>query len=236
MSEDIWQQFYSRRAEDYDRLVQNEDYQGNLLKALQGIHPLAGSRVAEFGAGTGRVTAWLAPQVGRLAAFDRAPAMLSVAQRSLNHAGLVNAHFALADNRHMPLPAGWADLALEGWSFLHLKVWHPDSWLAETGQAIGEMRRVTRPGGSLVLIETLGTGHTQPVVAEAFQPFFAHLEQDLGFERTWVRTDYRFESQQAAYAALLEAFGDDTLRALSHTSQGWVLPECTGVWWRRALP
>jgi ubiquinone/menaquinone biosynthesis C-methylase UbiE len=233
MGEDIWQQFYNQRAEEYARLVQNEDYQGNLIKALQGIHPLAGCRVAEFGAGTGRVTSVLAPHVGQVAAFDRAAAMLGVAQRSMREAGLANAYLALADNRRLPLPAGWADLAVEGWSFLHLKVWQPDSWQAETGQAIGEMCRVTRPGGSLVLIETLGTGQAEPVVAEAFQPFFSYLEQDWGFERTWVRTDYCFETQQAAHLALEEAFGEETLGALTHTPQGWVLPECTGVWWRR---
>lgn len=233
MVEDIWQQFYNQRAEEYARLVQNEDYQGNLLRTLQGLHPLAGCRVAEFGAGTGRVTALLAPHVGQVAAFDRAAAMLGVAQRTVREAGLANAHLALADNRRLPLPAGWADLAVEGWSFLHLKVWQPDSWQAETGQAIGEMRRVTRPGGSLVLIETLGTGQAEPVVAEVFQPFFSFLEQDWGFARTWVRTDYRFESRQAAHLALEEAFGKETLRALTHTPQGWLLPECTGVWWRR---
>ena len=49
-------EIYASRARDYERLVAREDYQGNILKALQDIRALAGLDVVELGAGTGRLT------------------------------------------------------------------------------------------------------------------------------------------------------------------------------------
>ncbi len=242
MPQDIWQQMYSRDAAAYERIVQNEDYQGSLLQAIQSICPLAGLRVAELGAGTGRITAMLAPHVRSIVAFDTAPAMLAQAQSKLcrlggddgdRHYGR-NIDLALGDNRRLPAASGWADLVIEGWSFLHLKVWFPATWIDETNRALGEMLRLARPEGTVVVIETLGTGAKIPSPALAFRPFFERLEAVWGFERRWERTDYLFASQEQARLALLPAFGESVLAALEQTPGGWVLPECTGLWWRKA--
>jgi SAM-dependent methyltransferase len=233
LPDDLWTQFYTQRAADYARLVAHEDFQGNLLKAIQAICPLAGKIVAEFGAGTGRVTRLLAAHAHWVGAFDRAPAMLGLAQRQLGASGVSNADLALGDHRCMPAAGGWADLAIEGWSFLHLKVWHPDTWLTEVGQAVGELERLARPGGDLIIIETLGTGRIEPHVPAVFQPFFQRLEGAWGFKRFWTRTDYRFDSLAQAQAEVGEAFGE-ALAGLERTPDGWLLPECTGLWHRRA--
>lgn len=56
-------EIYRSQAEQYDTLVSNEDYQNNLLPALQKLTSFNNKTVVEFGAGTGRVTCLLAPLV-----------------------------------------------------------------------------------------------------------------------------------------------------------------------------
>ena len=45
---------YQAHADQYERLVRREDYQNNLLAAIEEYCPLAGLDVVELGAGTGR--------------------------------------------------------------------------------------------------------------------------------------------------------------------------------------
>ena len=51
-----YQAIYQNQAAQYELMVSREDYQGNLLPALNAIRPLAGLDVVELGAGTGRLT------------------------------------------------------------------------------------------------------------------------------------------------------------------------------------
>ena len=53
---DHFQDIYANQADSYEAMVAREDYEGNILKTLQGIRPLEGLDVIEFGAGTGRLT------------------------------------------------------------------------------------------------------------------------------------------------------------------------------------
>jgi ubiquinone/menaquinone biosynthesis C-methylase UbiE len=78
------------QAEQYEALVSREDYQGNILRAIQQILPLAGLSVVELGAGTGRLTCLLAPLVQSIQAFDISPHMLDVANAKLGVSGLHN--------------------------------------------------------------------------------------------------------------------------------------------------
>ena len=66
----------------------SEDYEGNILKTLNVyLCPMQGAEVVEFGAGTGRLTRLLAPQVKHIRAFDEAQAMLDVAAQTLDRDG-----------------------------------------------------------------------------------------------------------------------------------------------------
>ncbi len=77
---DHFKDIYRRQAGDYDLLVSREDFQGNLLPALEAITPLAGVDVVEFGAGTGRLTRLVVPVARMVYAFDVAEAMLAKAR------------------------------------------------------------------------------------------------------------------------------------------------------------
>ena len=72
----------------FARLIQHEDYQGNILAAIEAYFPLNKNLdVVELGAGTGRLTRLLAPRVRSIKAFDTSAHMLEVAEKSLREMG-----------------------------------------------------------------------------------------------------------------------------------------------------
>jgi ubiquinone/menaquinone biosynthesis C-methylase UbiE len=228
---DHFQNIYANHAAEYEALIAREDYKGNLLAALQDIRPLAGLEVVEFGAGTGRLTRLLAPLVKRIRAFDASAHMLAEAERQMQHTGLTNWTLDVAENHALPVETGSADIAIQGWSFGHCCGWYPDSWRDEIGQAIAEMKRITRPGGTLIMLETQGTGRETPAPPTPdLAAYYAWVENDLGFSSAWIRTDYQFESLAEAERLTRFFFGDELANEV--VQRKWaILPECTGVWW-----
>ncbi len=222
-------EIYRRQAGKYEALVSREDYQGNLLPALEQIVPLRDKVVVDLGAGTGRLACLLAPLAASVLACDASGAMLSVAAKKLQAGGPGNWLTAVADHRAIPLPNAVADVALSGWSICYLVVWNETRWQAELGRGLEEMQRLVRPGGYLVILETLGTGTASPRPPENLEAYFTYLEEE-GFRRTWLRTDYHFASQEEAESLLPFFFGEEML-AKTETRGGEVfLPECTGIW------
>jgi ubiquinone/menaquinone biosynthesis C-methylase UbiE len=225
-----FQEIYQHRAEDYDRLVSREDYQGNILAALNRDGLLNGARVVEMGAGTGRLTRMAAPLAAQLLAFDSSAHMLAVAARTL--AGYPQVQVKVADNRALPVADGWADVVMAGWSFGHAVGWFPDKWQVEIGKALAEMQRVARPGGQLLIFETLGTGtdDCQPPTPE-LGDYYAWLETEHDFAREAIRTDFKFASLAEAEELIRFFFGDEMGDAV--VARGEVIvPECTGLWRR----
>ena len=226
-----WQDLYTKHTGLYDEMVRGEDYQGQLLAALRQIHPLAGKEIAEFGAGTGRLTTQLVAHARRVSAFDLTPAMLALAKKKLKATNQTNWILGVADSRAMPLPTASVDLAVEGWSIAQIKAWNPDTWRDSVGMAVQEMLRVVRPGGVIILIETLGTGETVPHAPDQFAPLYDYFEQTWWMSRTWIRTDYLYPSQSAAQQTIGALFGEAVVAKGWESEGGYVIPECTGIWW-----
>lgn len=226
-----FQTIYATEAARYDRMVAREDYENNLAPALAGIAPLEGATVAEFGAGTGRLTRLLLPQVKHIYACDASAHMLENAVLPVDSAERCTR--LVADNRQMPLRAGLADIAIAGWSFGHSVGWYPQAWRDEIALALAEMARVLRTGGVMIVLETLGTGNETPKPPhDGLAAYYAWLENDLGFQSQWFRTDYQFESLEEADALTRFFFGDALADRI--VSEGLtILPECTGIWWKR---
>jgi ubiquinone/menaquinone biosynthesis C-methylase UbiE len=227
-------QVYQRHAAEYDALVAAEDCDGHLLPALEAIVPLAGARVLEVGAGTGRVTRLMLGAGARVVASEPALAMLEVARR--HTAGLPAGRCSLlgADALALPVRAGWADVALAGWALGHLRSWHAASWRETIARALAGMERALRPGGTLVVIETLGTGAERPRPPSGeLAEYYAWLEGEQRMQRVAIRTDYQFPDPEAAARATGFFFGGEFAGRV--LEQGWSrIPECTGLWWRRA--
>ena len=149
---------YSENAVLYERLVAREDYQGRILEAIRQICPLDGLDVVELGAGTGRLTGMLAPEAKRITALDISSHMLEFAAAKLGRAGHQNCGFAVADHRALPVLDQAADLVISGWSIVYTVVWNRQTWQKELGRALAEMKRILCPGGTILILETLGTG------------------------------------------------------------------------------
>ena len=99
-------------------------------------------QVADVGAGTGFMTAGLAPLVQKVYALDGSAAMLAVARRNLQ--GLDNIVFETADGLRLPLPDHSVHVV-----FANMYLHHCPDPLA----AICEMVRILRPGGRLILTD-----------------------------------------------------------------------------------
>jgi ubiquinone/menaquinone biosynthesis C-methylase UbiE len=223
-----YQAIYAERAEAYDRMVSAEDCDGNLAPALAAVAPLAGARVLEVGAGTGRLTRLLLDAGATVDAFERAPAMLVVARRRLGDRPALR--LDEADARRLPIEDASYDLAVAGWVFGHLTHWESD-WRTEIGRGLAEMRRAVRPGGAIAIIETLGTGTAEPGPPnDGLATFYGWLEED-GFQRRTVRTDYAFDDAEQAALATAFFFGDafaDRIRAIGSPR----IVEHTGIWFK----
>jgi ubiquinone/menaquinone biosynthesis C-methylase UbiE len=221
---------YEAHADQYERLVRREDYQNNLLAAIEDYCPLAGLDVVELGAGTGRLTRLLAPRVRSIKAFDSSAHMLGVAETSLRGMDLANWETGVADHRQVPVADKSADLVISGWSFCYLAVWGGADWQSALQAGLDEIQRILRPGGMILIIESLGTGTEKPRPPEHLRAYFDWLTE-TGFERGWTRTDYRFESLEEAVELSTFFFGEEMGRQVRE--KNWVvLPECTGIWWK----
>jgi ubiquinone/menaquinone biosynthesis C-methylase UbiE len=218
---------YNQEADNYERLVNREDYQGNILKAIQKSIDPNGLDVVKMGAGTGRLTCLLAPFVRSITAFDSSAAMLEVAKDRLTAMGCSNWKTQVADHRSLPLENNLADLVISGWSICYLVDWNREDWKAELLKGLAEMKRVVKPGGTMIIIETQGTGFESPHPPDHLVEYFKFLEEQ-GWSKTWFRTDYKFKDKAEARELTAFFFGQE----LTDRFDSEYLPECTGLWWK----
>jgi ubiquinone/menaquinone biosynthesis C-methylase UbiE len=226
---DHFRHIYSYRAADYHRLITPEDVEGNLLRALQRVTPLAGKRILDLGTGTGRLPLLLASLAGQMVGLDLHAAMLQEHQQQRRR---VKGQWSLVrgDMRGLPFPTGWAEVVTAGWAIGHLRGWFAEEWQSQIGRVLREMHRLAAPGGTLIIIETLTTGSLTPAPpTPGLAEYYAWLEGEWSFQRQTLRTDYQFASVEEAVSQTEFFFGPEL--AATIRAQGWAhLPEWTGVW------
>ncbi len=128
--------------------------------------------VADVGAGTGFISAGLAPSVRMVHVIDGSWEMLEEARKNLQ--AFENIEFHQADGLSIPLPDASMDAVFANMYLHHC----PDPL-----KAIREMMRLLRPGGRLVITDL--DGHTN----EWMKTEMADVWQ--GFERSQVRAWFR---------------------------------------------
>ena len=220
---------FKDEAEGYERLVAREDYEGHILAALERICDLNGRVVLDLGAGTGRLMKILQPYAAAVYGFDSSPAMLAVAQRELRRAGANNWGLAVADHWDLPVRAASCDLVVSGWSLCYLALDQEPGWEAGLRRVFRRFSEMLRPGGVIVILETMGTGHAEPNPPSFMRDYFSFLEQ-VGMQSTWIRTDYRFESLAEAVDLTRFFFGEELAERVERDGSR-IVPECTGIWW-----
>ena len=225
------EEIYKTEGDKYEALIAREDYQGNILKSLRGIIPLENRIVYDLGAGTGRLACMLAPYVKQMRAFDVSEEMLRVCREKFMASELTNWQVDVADHRQLPVDDHSADLVVSGWSVSYLATWNRDTWKSELEKWMNEMKRILRPNSFIVLYESLGTGNELPIKLEHLENFYPWLDE-AGFQNKWIRTDYQFESLDEAEFLSRFFFGNDLGDKVKQNN--WkILPECTGVWWKK---
>ncbi|RIE04914.1 class I SAM-dependent methyltransferase [Cohnella faecalis] len=218
---------YLEEAEKYARLIAS---QPPLDGVIEEIRPFEGLDIVDIGAGTGRLSAVLAPRAKSLVALDASQAMLNETARQLSEAKLSNWRTEVADHRRLPLEDGCADLVVAGWSVCYLASADAPDWEDNLRIVMSELKRIVRSKGTIILFETMGTGVETPAPPDFLLPYYAQLANLYGFAHRWIRTDYLFESTKEAEEMTRFFFGDELGDRVAREELLRV-PECGGVWW-----
>jgi len=134
-------------SEGYQKWAETYDGETNALIAAEEpvvwelLGDVGGKEVLDACCGTGRYAIRLAEAGARVCGFDAAPAMLLQAERKLDERGLC-IDLRQGEVTEIPFPDKSFDAAVCALALCHI---------AALGSAIGELARVLRPGGTLVL-------------------------------------------------------------------------------------
>ncbi|MDF2726144.1 MAG: SAM-dependent methyltransferase [Paenibacillus sp.] len=221
-------EIYKSEAATYDLLISKQPC---LLETIRSICPPDGRDVVDLGAGTGRLTVPIARTARSIRALDASPDMLRVAALKLTQAGLANWSTHTSDHRALSAADHSADLLVSGWSICYVASSNAAGWETHLDAVMTEIGRVVRPGGTAILIETLGTGATTPSTPRYLTGYYALLESKYGFHHRWIRTDYRFDSVGEAERLTRFFFGASLAETVAREKLQTV-PECAGIWWR----
>jgi ubiquinone/menaquinone biosynthesis C-methylase UbiE len=218
---------YNNEAEKYDLLISK---QPKLDELVEEIRPFAGLDIVDLGSGTGRLATVLAPKAKSIVALDSAGSMLQIAANKLKKAGLANWTTKVADNKNLPLDENSADLIVVGWSICYLASSNVPNNEQNIEKVIQEMKRVLRHGGTIIILETMGTGNKTPNPPDFLKQYYSLLENVYGFSHKCIRIDYNFDSLGQAAELSRFFFGDELAEKV--LDQKLVnLPEYAGVWW-----
>ena len=114
-------------------------------RMIEVVDPQPGERVLELAAGlgeTGMLAAELVAPLGGVIVSDQAEAMLDGARARSISLGLSNVEFQVLNAEWIDLPLASVDVVLCRWGYM---------LMADPAAALGETRRVLRPGGRLAL-------------------------------------------------------------------------------------
>jgi SAM-dependent methyltransferase len=137
-----WELLYRLEPELYDRLASVE----RLHPGVVGWLPRHVDRIAEVGAGTGRLTMELIGRARQVVAVEPARPLRRILTRKLadaEHGGRARVRHGFFDQ--LPLPDGYADLVVACSAFTPAAGHGGEAGLAE-------MERTCRPGGCVVII------------------------------------------------------------------------------------
>ncbi|MFF2531040.1 class I SAM-dependent methyltransferase [Brevibacillus sp. NPDC058079] len=221
------EQIYKNQAKQYDLMISR---QPSLLAIIEEITPIKGQDVIDLGAGSGRLTSVLAPHAKSILALDASAAMLEVNAQQLTQAGLSNWTTNVADHRELPADDNSTDVIVAGWTVCYLTSSEVPNNELHLEKIIQEMKRVLRPGGTIVIMETMGTGYETPHPPEFLIKYYSLLENKYGFSHKWIRLDYQFKDLEEAEQLSRFFFGEELADRVAREKL-MTLPECAGVWW-----
>jgi len=161
--------FFARMADSFqarqDLIAGLPQYRDSVLALLDALNLDASATALEVGPGDGSFLPELARRFARVVALDNSPAMLELAHNRCEQEGLGNVELKLADALHDDCPA--ADCVV-----LNMVLHH----LAAPGEAMKQLARLVKVGGSLLVTELCS--HNQSWAREACGDLWLGFEQD----------------------------------------------------------
>ena len=226
-----------RFARRYDRGKSFEDHENRLVGELTRIAALDGAEVADIGAGTGQIAKRIGQRTKRYYGFDPSVSMIQVANEwRAEYPAADRVTFEVATAVAIPLPGDAVDITVYPWSMNSIlgAEWAGD-WRGCLRVVLREAGRITRPGGTIVVIETASLMGELPwgqVWHPTRRAFLSELEAIHGFTSSFYSNDWNFCSRRnlRRYGELW--FKRETLSSVLR-SGSTVLKECVGMWWRR---
>ncbi len=222
-------EIYQNHAPKYDELVNAEDYRQNLRNYLRTNIDWKGKQVIEAGIGTGRITRFYIDLAESVFGYDRESHMLEQCRENLN-AFSEKLHLHEQENVH--LNAEPADIFIEGWSFGHTIIQNESDFDSAVPHLLESVFGCVKSGGTVIIVESEGTNVDTPKVkTPCLSRFYRVLENEYGFTRTTISTDYRFSSIEEASRIMGFFFGEDMGEEIFRQKRS-VIPEFTGIWTR----
>lgn len=219
-------EIYANQAEMYDRLIRT---QPSLSEIVNEIRPYQNLDVVDMGAGTGRLSAFLAPTANSLICTDQSSSMLDFLNSKLVTHN--NVSTIVADHRDLPIESSSIDLVVSGWSICYLAHSNQPDWKRNIAVVMSEIFRILRSSGTLIIFETLGTGTEFPDPPDFLKLYYNILEKEYGLAHRWIRADYHFNNLTEAEEIIGFFFGKEMSRKVSK-HQWTIVPECAGIWWK----
>ncbi|MGD8452379.1 MAG: class I SAM-dependent methyltransferase [Phycisphaerae bacterium] len=203
----------------YDRWAEIYDDEDNPLILLEGpvvrdwIGEPRGLRAADVGCGTGRHAVWLAQAGATVDAYDSSPGMMARARTKLDLPGVRFVEHSLPNP--LPAPDNTYDLVL-----LALVADH----LAQPRQTLEDLRRVLRPGGSLIFTVLHPAMNLLGITARFADPQTGQEVRVAAFDHTF--SDYVMAALRAGLTIdeLIERKADADLAARTARAEkylGW---------------
>ncbi|QCT03401.1 type 11 methyltransferase [Paenibacillus algicola] len=220
---------YDNESNMYEDMIAR---QPDMLEIIRDIRPVEGLDVLDLGAGTGRLAATIAPRAQSVVCTDVSSAMLERLDQKLNNLSIPkNWSTCVADHRELPLADASVDLVVSGWSICYLTHSGIEDGPKQLERILQEIERVLKPQGTVIIIETLGTGTTTPAPPDFLESYFSLLEKHYEFSHRWIRMDYSYDHPQQAVEMMTFFFGDE-LAARIKEHQWSTVPECAGIWYK----
>lgn len=221
-------EIYRNQAEMYERMISK---QPALADKINEIRAYRGLDVVDLGAGSGRLSSFIAPEAKSLMSTDASRSMLDVLERKLSALNLNNWSTVVADHRSLPIKTATKDLVVSGWSICYLTNSDQPDWQSNLRTILSEIRRILRPNGTIIIFETMGTGTEEPNPPAFLTPYYRSLVEEYDFSHQWIRADYNFADLGEAKELIGFFFGDEMANKVHHNN--WItVPECAGIWWK----
>lgn len=165
-----------------------------VMRYRRKLVPAARGDVLEIGAGSGLNLPIYGPQVRRLHALDPSGSLLRMARRKVSGHGFP-VELLQGSAEQLPLADGAVDTVVSTWTLCSI---------ADVAKALRELRRVLRPGGSLLFVEhgrapDAGVARWQDRIEPVWKPLAGgcHLTRridrliaDAGFEIVELENEY----------------------------------------------